>query len=256
MRLRVATFNLENLDDRPGPSPDDRIAALRPQLGRLRADVLCLQEVNGQETPGQPRRPRALDRLLAGTDYAGYRRAATATTGEGQACDLRNLVVLSCLDLAAQEQVKHAYAPPPLYRKVTVRPPETAAREVTWERPLRYARLGLPGGRDLHVMNLHLKSRLPSHVEGQVADRDTWRSAAGWAGGFFLSSIRRAGQALEDRGRGHMLDHVLVSRPLVGFYRGTEIQNELLHDESTGTEKQYLEPDHAPVVAEFEVPGA
>ncbi len=49
--LRIASFNLENLDDRPGASPTlaDRIAVMRPQLVRLRADVLCLQEVNGQE---------------------------------------------------------------------------------------------------------------------------------------------------------------------------------------------------------------
>ncbi|RIK80575.1 endonuclease, partial [candidate division KSB1 bacterium] len=49
--LRIVTFNLENLDDKPGQSPTlaDRIAVMRPQLLRLRADVLCFQEVNGQE---------------------------------------------------------------------------------------------------------------------------------------------------------------------------------------------------------------
>jgi exonuclease III len=70
--LRIATFNLENLDDKPGEEPalDKRIALMRPQLLRLNADILCLQEVNGQEQPGQPRRLLALDRLLAGTGYA------------------------------------------------------------------------------------------------------------------------------------------------------------------------------------------
>jgi len=36
MRLRIATFNLENLDDKPAqkPSLGDRIAVLRPQLER------------------------------------------------------------------------------------------------------------------------------------------------------------------------------------------------------------------------------
>jgi len=53
-KLRIATFNLENLDDKPGQKPtfDERIALMRPQLLRLNADILCLQEVNGQEVPG------------------------------------------------------------------------------------------------------------------------------------------------------------------------------------------------------------
>jgi len=40
--LRVATFNVENLDDKPDlrPTLAARIAVLRPQLVRLRADVL------------------------------------------------------------------------------------------------------------------------------------------------------------------------------------------------------------------------
>ncbi len=41
-RLRIATFNLESLDDRPDVDPplEARIAALRPQLLRLVADRL------------------------------------------------------------------------------------------------------------------------------------------------------------------------------------------------------------------------
>ena len=51
IKLRIATFNLENLDNKPGEKPtlDERIAVMRPQLIRLNADILCLQEVNGQE---------------------------------------------------------------------------------------------------------------------------------------------------------------------------------------------------------------
>jgi hypothetical protein len=45
--LRVATFNLESLDEH---ALTTRIAVLRPALVRLRADILCLQEVNGQRT--------------------------------------------------------------------------------------------------------------------------------------------------------------------------------------------------------------
>ena len=44
--LRIATFNLENLDDSAGAAVpiEARLRVLRPQLARLEADVLCLQE--------------------------------------------------------------------------------------------------------------------------------------------------------------------------------------------------------------------
>ena len=74
MPLCVATFNLENLDDGPNLQPTlaDRIRIRRPQLLRLRADVLCLQEVHSQG-PGGARTLAALDALLAGTDYVAFR---------------------------------------------------------------------------------------------------------------------------------------------------------------------------------------
>ena len=58
-------------------------------------------------------------------------------------------------------------------------------------------------------------------------------------------------------GRGEMIDHVLASRELLAFYRGAEVHNELLHDESVAFagDVKFPESDHAPVVAEFEVPG-
>ena len=57
--MRVATFNLENFDDRPGRGPplNKRLPILRPQIERLRADVLCLQEVNAQKPEGGRRAP-------------------------------------------------------------------------------------------------------------------------------------------------------------------------------------------------------
>ena len=60
--VRIATFNLENFDDKPNTKPtiEERIALMRPQLLRINADILCLQEVNGQEQSGQPRRLLAL----------------------------------------------------------------------------------------------------------------------------------------------------------------------------------------------------
>jgi endonuclease/exonuclease/phosphatase family metal-dependent hydrolase len=67
--FRIATFNLENLGDPSGDGTalEHRIAALRPQLLRLDADILCLQEVNAQQEPGHGRSLRALDALLQET---------------------------------------------------------------------------------------------------------------------------------------------------------------------------------------------
>jgi predicted extracellular nuclease len=55
------------------------------------------------------------------------------------------------------------------------------------------------------------------------------------------------------QGRGQMLDHMLVTRNLLASYRGSEIHNELLHDESVAfaVDRLYPESDHAPVVATF-----
>jgi endonuclease/exonuclease/phosphatase family metal-dependent hydrolase len=329
--MRIATFNLENLDDKPGKKPTlaERIAVMRPQLLRLKADILCLQEVNGQETAGEPRRLLALERLIEGTPYADYFVASTKTEDGKQVYDERNLVILSRYEILSHQQYKHDYAPAPRYQKVTARTGSGSGKEegeeaklVTWERPILHARVQV-GGETLDVINLHLKSRNPSNVEGQVSGYNTWRTASGWAEGFFISAMKRVGQALEVRilidkifdqdenalivacgdlnadltevpieairgeventgnpdlagrvmipceltvpessrysylhlGKGRMLDHLFVSRGLMALYRGAEIHNELIHDESIAfsSDKTFPESDHAPVVAEFEL---
>jgi predicted extracellular nuclease len=57
------------------------------------------------------------------------------------------------------------------------------------------------------------------------------------------------------QGHGQMLDHMLVTRNLLAHYRGSEIHNELLHDESAAfaVDQKFPESDHAPVVATFEI---
>lgn len=328
-KLRIVTFNLENLDDKPTDRPTlaQRIPLLRPQLLRVRADIFCLQEVNGQEHPGQPRDLSALQTLIATTPYQGYHVAHT-TTQAGEAYDVRNLVILSRFPILERQQIKHDFAQQPLYRKVTAIPQENTATDVTWERPVLYVKIDVGGNRTLHVVNVHLKSKIPTNINGQKVDQFTWRTVPGWAEGYFLSSMKRVGQALEVRilidqifdaaeaagqdawiaacgdfnaesdsvpvnavrgpveetgnpdlttrvmvpcensipessrysllhlGRGSMLDHVLVSRPMLAFYRGAEIHNEVLPDESGAfrDDTKFPESDHAPVVAEFELP--
>jgi predicted extracellular nuclease len=187
-----------------------------------------------------------------------------------------------------------------------------------------HVRLDAGNGRVLHVVNLHLKSRIPTSIPGQTIDAFTWRAADAWAEGSFISSMKRMSQAVEVRrlvdeildtdadawivvagdfnaaadevplqairgdvedtgngelagrvlvpveqtipeparytlfhqGRGEMLDHILVTRNLLAYYRGTEIHNELLHDESVAfaVDPKYPESDHAPIVATFELP--
>lgn len=76
----VTSFNLENFDETAAnerPSLDERITLMRPQIVRLRADIACFQEVNGQERDGQPRALLALEQLLDETNLGGANLAST-----------------------------------------------------------------------------------------------------------------------------------------------------------------------------------
>ncbi|HXG22817.1 MAG TPA: endonuclease/exonuclease/phosphatase family protein [Methylomirabilota bacterium] len=197
--IRIATFNLENFDEKPGqkPSLDERIALMRPQLLRLNADILCLQEVNGQEQPGQPRRLLALQKLLTSTPYDAYHLTSTMTTDGDQVYDERNLIILSRMEIIERRQHKPDDAP--LYRMITAVPPQPQAKEILWERPILQAMIKLDASRTLHVFNVHLKSRLPTDIPGQKMNESTWKSCAAWAEGSFVSSMKRMGQALQLR---------------------------------------------------------
>lgn len=201
IKLRIATFNLENLDDKPRQKPtlDERIALMRPQMLRLNADILCLQEVNGQEAEGRPRMLLALEKLLADTPYADYHHLSTLTGGGMEVYDQRNLVILSRFEITQYHEYSHDFALAPHYQKVTAKPPEPEAKAVNWERPILYARIKLDDTRTLNLINVHLKSRLPSDIPGQKENQYTWRTASAWAEGFFISSMKRVGQALEVR---------------------------------------------------------
>lgn len=321
--LRIATFNLESLDDTGEPPFEERVAVLRPQLERLNADILCLQEVNAQrEAKGDPRTLRALDRLLEGTTYAGFHR--TAGESGHKLAERHNLVLLSRWPIAAAKLYRHDLVPAPQVRFVTADPAPESAEHVTWDRPVLHAEIELPGDRRLHIFDLHLRAPIAAPVPGQKKNASTWKSVGGWAEGFYLASIKRAGQALETRlavdrvfdadpqalivvagdlnaemeqtpvriiradldetGNGHlagrslvplersvpeerrfsvlhggeavMLDHLLVSRGLLGWFRTAEIHNEALGDEliAHATVAHSPESYHAPVVASFEMP--
>lgn len=328
-QLRIATFNLENLDDVDGASPSlaERIAVMRPQLLRLRADILCLQEVNGQGT-AQNRTLSALDHLIATTPYETYCRAYTKTEGAGIPYDERNLVILSRFPFLGEESIYQSEEFSPFYRKITAIPPEPTAKKIEWERPILHVQVDFGGNRLLHLFTVHLKSKIPTKIPGQMEGQYKWKSVSAWAEGYFISSMKQLGQALQLRctidnlftqgeangsdpliaitgdfnaepgsiplnalcgpveetgnpdlgrrvmvpcentipetsryslfhlGKGQMIDHVLVSRAMMPYYRGAEIHNEILPDESGAfrTDVLFPESDHAPVVAEFSMP--
>jgi len=201
-RLRIATFNLESLDEETGERAPlaERIAVLRPQLRRLEADLLCLQEVNTRPAAvHEPPRLAALAQLLADTDYERYFRAFSSVSGHGGPSGRHNLVLLSRFPISATGQVQHELVPPLSYRPVTAKPPVKEALLLSWDRPILSARIELPGGQRLSVLNLHLKAPLPVAIPGQKISAAAWRTVGGWAEGFFLAAMKRAGQALEAR---------------------------------------------------------
>ena len=325
MRLRIATFNLENLGAEDGPPLERRILVLRPQLLRLDADVLCLQEVHGQKPAGsRGRRLLALDRLLAETPYAGFTRITSHPPGSPDTvADVHNLVVLSRLPVTAHAQIRHDLVSPPLYRPRTADPPPREPQPIGFDRPFLHVTLDLRG-RALHLLNLHLRAPLAAPVPGQKESASVWRSCAGWAEGFFLAAVKRGAQALEARllvdrlfdadpealvavvgdlnaetfevpvrlllaepsdtgngalapralvpleralpgdrrfsvihhGRRVLLDHILVSRPLLAAFRHIEVHSETLGDEveAAWPGRDTGESAHAPLVAEFAFP--
>jgi len=322
-KLRIATFNLENLDDRlkQANAFQDRLAVLRPQMIRLRADILCLQEVNAtEESQHGPRHLPALDALLEGTGYEHYHRLVSLNRGGKRYSDHHNLVILSRFAISRGRQIWHDLVPPP---KVALLAGDGGEALVEWDRPLLQAEITLDGGETLHLLNLHLRAPRAAHLEGQK-DHGVWSSVGAWAEGFFQASIKAAGQALEarlaiealfnaepealvavcgdlnsldreapvrtlrgdeeDTGNGHlagrclipverslpdslrhsvihhgrplMLDHILASRRLLGWYLGSEVHNEALGDELVSPASIDCPPDsyHAPLVAEFGPP--
>jgi endonuclease/exonuclease/phosphatase family metal-dependent hydrolase len=322
--LRVATFNVENLGmpSDHGATLSERIQSLRPQLLRLRADILCLQEVDSQRrSTGSERRLTAMQELLAETPYDGFHQVATRSRSKGGVRDKHNLVILSRFPLAEHRQIFHDLVAPPTHRPVTTEPADGEVCEIEWDRPFLYAAARVDDGRTLHVINLHLRAPRAAFIPGQKTNSRTWRTMSGWAEGFFLAAVKRVGQALEVRlfvdrlldadpqalivvcgdfnadaheipvrtirgdeedagnphltmrtlvplersladsrrfsvvhhGRPQMLDHLLVSRPLLAWYKDVEIHNEALGDELITSHAVRGSPEsfHAPVVAEF-----
>lgn len=194
--FRLATFNLENLDwtaanDRQF---ERRIAALRPLLRDLRADVLCLQEIAGRKSePHGPRRLIALDRLIEDTPYSTYFRASSTRPGSDGPADVHNLVILSRWPISATQQFHHDLVARWRWSPLGEDSNETSSVEVAFDRPLLYAAIDLPATGPLHLLNLHLRAPRPVPLPGgDVSSRKRVE-------GLFLAAQKRERQALEAR---------------------------------------------------------
>ncbi|MEM8916692.1 MAG: endonuclease/exonuclease/phosphatase family protein, partial [Pseudomonadota bacterium] len=287
---------------------------------------LCLQEVHGQDVEGRPRDLVVLKELLGPTRYADYQIRSTTLKDKPDVERFRNLVTLVRPDMTFLEarEIHHEFAPPPQYNFVTPidqDEEDDVAKDIRWDRPLFYTKVETDG-RVLHVLNVHYKSKIPTPIPTQGPRDFKWRSAAGWAEGYFISSMKRVGAALETRifvdkileeepealivlcgdfnaendevpmaalrgevadtgnpdlhgsvlyalensvpedqrftlfhhGERNMLDHLLVSRGMLGAYLGTEIHNEIVRDESVAFafDVKFPSSDHAPIVADFD----
>lgn len=189
--VRLATFNVEGLDE--DEDFDVRLKVLRPQLVRLEADILCLQEVNTQKAAlGEERVLRALRRLLEGTAYAPFHTIAT-TGKEGRLRDIHNLVILSRFPFLETRQYWHDLVPEPRC------PVPLGEISAAWDRPILYVALDAGFGKPLHIINVHFRAPLAVAIPGQKAKPFAWKSTASWAQGFYLAAVKRAGQALETR---------------------------------------------------------
>ncbi len=200
--MRIATFNLENLGatNKDGVELEERSAILRPQLERLRADIVCLQEINGQRRPGEPQRSLgALDDLLQTTRYQHYHRCASqGPLGHGLA-DVHNLVILSRYPIRAHTDIRHGRLPPLLYQTLTSVPRSAAPEPVLFDRPILMAEIVPEQQQPIFVFNVHLRAPLAANIAGQKQAPFVWNSVRGWAEGYFLSGLKRTGQALELR---------------------------------------------------------
>ena len=209
-RLRIATFNVESLGEHSRHSAPlaARIAILRPQFLSLDADIACLQEVDAESLQGGGRALLALDELLAGSQYEGYFRAHSRSAHGDFPTDRHNLVVLSRFPIENIELCHHSLLRPLSYTPVTTSAGGTI--EARFDRPLLHCEISLPNGHLLHVINLHLKAPLAAAIPGQKRSALVWNTTAGWAEGFFVAAMKRAGQALEAR---LLVDRILDREP-------------------------------------------
>jgi predicted extracellular nuclease len=171
---------------------------MQPQLLRMNADILCLQEINAQGNAGNMQL-KDLTKLVNNTVYAGYNQAYAKKKNSNEPYQERNLVVLSKYPITSAEHIYDEDSSQPLYKTVTSAPPDLVAKKVEWERPIFHVTIDLGNGKVLHLIVVHLKSKIPTNITGQKINNYTWKSAAACAEGQFISAMKRVAQACNVR---------------------------------------------------------
>ena len=203
-RFRIATYNLEDLGPRRGrrETSDGQIRALQSHLDDLDADILCLQELNAG--PEKTRKLDILDRLLGGTRYAEFARLVSSGRVHKRPMDVHNLSILSRWPIEEGRQYWNDLVPPPLIACLASEADGTDDARY-WDRPILHAAVRLPSGEPLHVINVHFKAPRGGTSTGGTPESNAAARISDWADRFFLSAVKRAGQALEVR---HLLDRL------------------------------------------------
>ena len=204
--MRIASFNVENLTDAPDSKVllSERLGSLLPQLQRMDADIICLQEVNATKTSAHVRELSVLRNLMNGTSYENFHVAHTHLLNSEYPADKHNLVVLSRWPYANIKQYQNELVVAPLITSTTSKPGQTEPQSLVWDRPLLHVQVALPLEQKfrtnlLHIINLHLKAPLAAPIPGQKIGPFAWRTVSGWAEGYLHAAIKRSGQALEAR---------------------------------------------------------
>ena len=177
------------------PSTSGRPCFVR-SLNEVKADILCLQEVDASKV-GDTRRAVDLERLLEGTPYAKH-RLVISSMGVGPA-DVHNLAVLTaCPILRSTRQARFggtSSIPPP--HRPSARRCGGFSRVGSAAATLAYH--SSPVASVCMCSTFICERRLAAAVPGQKAGPFAWKTVSGWAEGFFAAAVKRAGQALELR---------------------------------------------------------
>ena len=120
-----------------------------------------------------------MNQLLKCTPYEGYKRVITIDPDTNEPFDHHNLVILEPLRNPQSRPVSSRVCSGTTLKKVTALPEEAEAREYLWERPILIARVKLPNNMIVDVINLHLKSRRPTNIQGHKLTDRAWKTASG-----------------------------------------------------------------------------
>ncbi|MBO6511092.1 MAG: endonuclease/exonuclease/phosphatase family protein [Roseibium sp.] len=200
--MRLATFNMESYGfDRFEPEAlEHRLEALRPKILELKADILCLQEVNAQKIRGQRKRQfPALDHLLKDTPYQDFYRATSEREPGLGPGNKHNLVILSRYPISKSGCLFQHHADPPYWRPRTAEPTYDEPQDIVFERPILMAEIDIGTPKPLHLFTVHLRAPIAAMIRGAKLPDRSWKSISAWAEGYQLSVLKQTAQALELR---------------------------------------------------------